>query len=202
MFSDTLRYQNMLCRYDSYALKVLDIFSVHGFPVGLIQCESALLGIPGIGSGGYRHFVEKYDRAKAYCERPFETSIGTPKRTVHITGERIGAQFTNRLPRPDEARSAYLLAASSETIGLPPCSLDAVLTDPPYFGNVQYAELIDFCYVWLRKLTGQTTGIFRLAFYANWQRTDGQPDGRAGNQPFYRRTESCVYHVRQGLETW
>ena len=29
---------------------------------------------------------------------------------------------------------------------------DAVLTDPPYFRNVQYAELMDFCYVWLRTL--------------------------------------------------
>lgn len=30
--SDLLRYQNMLCRYDTMALKSLDIFSVHGFP--------------------------------------------------------------------------------------------------------------------------------------------------------------------------
>ena len=44
--SDLLRYQNMLCRYDAMVLKSLDIFSVHGFPVGLIQCESNLLGIP------------------------------------------------------------------------------------------------------------------------------------------------------------
>ena len=29
--SDLLRYQNMLCRYDTMALKSLDIFSVHGF---------------------------------------------------------------------------------------------------------------------------------------------------------------------------
>ena len=46
--SDLLRYQNMLCRYDTMALKSLDIFSVHGFPVGLIQCESNLLGIPSV----------------------------------------------------------------------------------------------------------------------------------------------------------
>jgi len=43
--SDLLRYQNMLCRYDTSALKSPDIFSVHGFPVGLVQCESNLLGI-------------------------------------------------------------------------------------------------------------------------------------------------------------
>jgi len=62
VFSDILRYQNMLCRYDTYALKVLDVFSVHGFPVGLAQCENSLLGVPKIGSGAFRHFVAKYDR--------------------------------------------------------------------------------------------------------------------------------------------
>lgn len=40
--SDLVRYQNMLCRYDSMALKSLDVFSIHGFPVSLIQCESNL----------------------------------------------------------------------------------------------------------------------------------------------------------------
>jgi len=60
VFSDFLRYQNMLCRYDTYALKCQDIFSVHGFPVGLVQCENNLSGIPKVGSGSFRHFVSKY----------------------------------------------------------------------------------------------------------------------------------------------
>src|SRR5438477_6059387 len=76
--SDLLRYQNMLCRYDTMALKSLDIFSVHGFPVGLVQCESNFLGIAhrrtgtNIGSGGWVNIVEKYMKAKAYCVQPFE----------------------------------------------------------------------------------------------------------------------------------
>ena len=73
VFSDFLRYQNMLCRYDTYALKCQDIFSVHGFPVGLVQCENNLLGLPKVGAGGFRHFIEKYLRAKDYCTHPFET---------------------------------------------------------------------------------------------------------------------------------
>ena len=44
--SDLLRYQNMLCRYDTMALKSLDIFSIHGFPVGYVQVESNLLWVP------------------------------------------------------------------------------------------------------------------------------------------------------------
>src|SRR5436853_4934288 len=75
--SDLLRYQNMLCRYDTMALKSLDVFSVHGFPVGLIQCESNLLGISGrngapVGSGGWLNIVEKFAKAKRYCVQPFE----------------------------------------------------------------------------------------------------------------------------------
>jgi putative DNA methylase len=162
VFSDTLRYQNMLCRYDSYALKIIDIFSVHGFPVSLIQCENSLLGIPKIGGGGFRHFVEKYHRAKAYCEKPFETYLGRPKKKIFISGERIGARLVSDFPRTQNHKVAYLQAASADALELPPASLDAVLTDPPYFANVQYAELMDFCYVWLRKHLADDIPTFRL----------------------------------------
>jgi len=179
VFSDTLRYQNMLCRYDSYALKIIDIFSVHGFPVSLIQCENALLGIPRVGSGGFRHFVEKYDRAKAYCEKPFETYPSRPKKTISIPGERIGARLVSDFPQPDGPKSAYLHAVSAETLSLPPASLDAVLTDPPYFANVQYAELMDFCYVWLRKHLADTVPAFRPASTrAEGELTVNQTEGR------------------------
>jgi hypothetical protein len=62
---DLLRYQIMLCCYDTMALKSLDIFSVHGFPAGLVQAESNLLGIhngnsTNVGSGGWTNIIEKY----------------------------------------------------------------------------------------------------------------------------------------------
>ncbi len=49
-------------------------------------------------------------------------------------------------------------------IDLVPESLDAVFTDPPYFGNVQYGELMDFCYVWLKQLvSSEAEGFDRLS---------------------------------------
>jgi putative DNA methylase len=33
-------------------------------------------------------------------------------------------------------------------------SFDAVLTDPPYYDNVPYSYLSDFCYVWLKRVVG------------------------------------------------
>jgi adenine-specific DNA methylase len=161
VFSDFLRYQNMLCRYDTYALKCQDIFSVHGFPVGLIQCENNLLGIPRVGSGSFRHFVEKYLRAKRYCKAPFETrQDGRRKEVVYITGERIEARFVDTFPTADE-RQAYLRAAPATDVPLPSASLDGVFTDPPYFDNVQYAELMDFCFTWLRLGLADEFGEFR-----------------------------------------
>jgi hypothetical protein len=153
--SDLLRYQNMLCRYDTMALKSLDVFSVHGFPVGLVQCESNLLGIVGasgrnVGSGGWSNVVEKYAGAKRYCGAPFEVRVeGAPSRRtrVPIEGEWIGERREGARPR-----SVALRCASSAGVELRPASLDAVLTDPPYFGNVQYGELMEFCHVWLRRL--------------------------------------------------
>lgn len=151
VFSDILRYQNMLCRYDTYALKCQDIFSVHGFPVGLVQCENNLLGIPRVGSGAFRHFVEKYLRAKDYCAHPFETRIENGrKRIVPVEGERIEAAMSDSPPMNGAQRRAFLYAGPATEVDLAGVALDGVFTDPPYFDNVQYAELIDFCYVWLR----------------------------------------------------
>lgn len=154
VFSDFLRYQNLLCRYDTYALKCQDIFSVHGFPVGLIACENNVLGIPRIGSGSFIHFVAKFAKAKEYAQRPFETERnGARKRVVPIEGESIEAELVDAEPSAD-LPAAWLSCGPSQHLDLRPGSLDGVFTDPPYFDNVQYAELMDFCFVWLRQLLG------------------------------------------------
>jgi len=153
----------MLCRYDTVALKSLDIFSIHGFPVGLIQCESNLLGIQDpardvpVGSGGWLNVIEKFGRAKAYCESPFEVRhVGARKTIVRTEGEWIG----DRSARRSQSRSVDIRCADAGQSQLNPGTVDAILTDPPYYGNVQYAELMDFCYVWLRLLVGHGDAAF------------------------------------------
>ncbi len=162
--SDLLRYQNMLCRYDAIALKSLDIFSVHGFPVGLIQCESNFLGIQNsrkgnnVGSGGWSNIIAKFSKAKEYCDAPFEIRHQAGrKHRVTIHKEWIGdtGNGSERLPRKVDISCSD--AAQKKIVEN---SLDAVFTDPPYFGNVQYAELMDFCYVWLRKMLGKNIKAF------------------------------------------
>ena len=186
--SDLLRYQNMLCRYDTMALKSLDIFSVHGFPVGLVQCESNFLGIvngtgSNVGSGGWSNIVDKYVKAKSYCEAPYEVRhIGSRKVRVTIEGERIGESLNGT------RRGVAISCRSATETELSPNSLDGVFTDPPYFGNVQYGELMDFCYVWLRRLVGNETEGFDRP-------STRSPDELTGNVTQKRGLE----HFTEGL---
>ncbi len=191
--SDLLRYQNMLCRYDTSALKSLDIFSVHGFPVGLIECESNFLGImePGrsmcVGSGGWANIIEKFKKAKSYCDFPFEVRHqGGKKKLIPIKGEWIGDHLN--CDDSETSRVIDISCQDAASSNLPDAFLDAVFTDPPYFGNVQYAELMDFCYVWLRKVVGQDLP----AFSRDSTRT---PDELTGNVDMGRGLE----HFTKGI---
>jgi hypothetical protein len=169
-------------------LKCQDIFSVHGFPVGLVQCENNLLGIPNIGSGAFRHFVEKYLRAKDYCVNPFETlQEGRRKTLVPIVGESLGAEVVGRFPK-GENPEADIRAMPAWDMPLPKGSLDGVFTDPPYFDNVQYAELMDFCFAWLRiGLKGELPEFEKT--------TTRTPDELTGNETLGRGME----HFTGGL---
>jgi len=199
--SDLLRYQNMVCRYDTMALKSLDIFSVHGFPVGLVQCESNLLGIANgggvsVGSGGWSNIIEKYMKAKQYCDTPFETCHdGARKVQVPITGEWIGDN------RGDEnGRTVSILCQSATSTDLPPACLDGVFTDPPYFGNVQYAELMDFCYVWLRKLADGAIPAFQSLTTRNQDELTGNVTMERGLAHFTEGLAAVFSNMSRALK--
>ncbi len=203
--SDLLRYQNMLCRYDTMALKSLDIFSVHGFPVGLIQCESNILGIVDagkggcVGSGGWKNIIDKFRKAKLYCDAPFEVRHkGLRKEIVPIAGEWIG-DYRNG-GSTGKHRIVKIHCEDSAASDLPDASLDAVFTDPPYFGNVQYAELMDFCYVWLRRLVGEKVEAFAGASTRNPQELTGNADMGRDLEHFTEGLSSVFQRMAKALK--
>ena len=203
--SDLLRYQNMLCRYDTRALKSLDIFSVHGFPVGLIQCESNLLGIiePGrnmcVGSGGWANIIEKFKKAKAYCDNPFEVKHHRRrKQIIPVKGEWIGDHLNSS--GAVQPRIVDISCKDAASSSIPEASLDGVFTDPPYFGNVQYAELMDFCYVWLRRLVAGTSQAFSVDSTRNPDELTGNVDMGRGLTHFTEGLSSVFQRMAKALK--
>jgi adenine-specific DNA methylase len=200
VFSDILRYNNMLCRYDTYALKCQDIFSVHGFPVGLVQCENNVLGIDGVGSGGFVHFVEKYKRAKDYCARPFEVAAAKGGKALNIEGETIGSTIPAQNGMQAWPKSAVLLCQPSHLATVPSRSLDGVFTDPPYFANVQYAELMDFCFVWLRDVLGSSMASFAATTTRSKHEVTGNQSLRRGIDEFADGLSKVFCRFATGLK--
>jgi adenine-specific DNA methylase len=150
--SDLARYQNALCRYDRQAHKATDVFAVHAFPVPRVICEPNPVAAAGLSSGGFAHIAAKYERAKRWCEMPYETRVRPDGRLTRHTldGERVAARLVEGgVPAAGEAS---LRCGSMADHPLPPESVDIVLTDPPYFDAVRYAQLADFHHAWLRRL--------------------------------------------------
>ncbi len=50
--------------------------------------------------------------------------------------------------------SATVIRGSATALPLADESFDAVITDPPYYDNISYADLSDFFYVWLKRSVG------------------------------------------------
>jgi len=62
----------------------------------------------------------------------------------------------SELPRSRNARLAAITLGSATNLpNVGDKSISAVVVDPPYAGNVQYSELADFFYVWLKRTQGQ-----------------------------------------------
>ncbi len=53
---------------------------------------------------------------------------------------------------------AHLKRGDASRLNISHTSMDAVITDPPYYDSVTYAELSDFFYVWLKRSIGEYHG--------------------------------------------
>lgn len=54
----------------------------------------------------------------------------------------------------NDGLAGILQRSSATSMSIESASLDAVITDPPYFDSVPYADLSDFFYVWLKRSIG------------------------------------------------
>lgn len=78
---------------------------------------------------------------------PFSGASGSISKYVAETAATIEALSQIMGPR-------QVLRASATVLPLPDASFDAVITDPPYYDNISYADLSDFFYVWLKRSIG------------------------------------------------
>ncbi|GGP41042.1 DUF1156 domain-containing protein [Streptomyces abikoensis] len=82
-----------------------------------------------------------------YEANPFAGASGDVRKYLKETADLV--QRLSALPSP-----ANCVRGSAASLPLPDNSQDAVITDPPYYDNISYADLSDFFYVWLKRSVG------------------------------------------------
>lgn len=152
--SDSLNANNMFCKYNPQAAKLEPLFGHHVFWMPQTPVENNIWGTK-YGRGSFKRYLAKTLKALEYAKKPYEIRVRNGKRErVYIPAERVSARSVesfSKLSNSDD--NVMLLASTSENLRdvIPDKSIDAVITDPPYYDNVMYSELSDFFYVWLHQ---------------------------------------------------
>jgi len=90
------------------------------------------------------NFFDKVIEAKRYCQQPFEK--------LKEDGEVVQHYVQNE--STSEERMQSLRCKTAERLELEDQTVDCVITDPPYYDNVQYSELSEYFYCWLHQVLG------------------------------------------------
>jgi adenine-specific DNA methylase len=147
-FSEFLEFQNTLCDYARNKNHLYNLFKTHAFHPPLNPVENNIWGSKGGGRGIFNNEIEKIIKAKEYNIFPYEkyinNGITVEKKSKIIIEGRIGKLFN------ETEKNIMVSCGDSSYLNIPDNSIDAVITDPPYYGNVMYSELSEFYYAWLR----------------------------------------------------
>lgn len=157
LFSSTFEFNNMFCSFKGEGTgAVRPIFSNHILKPERTPLENSVWGTVKSSGTFSTLFESRLIRAKRYLDEPFEVNFERP-----ITGKRTGPKKIVASKPIDvqcvesweefnsTANSLMVLNGDSSRLPLPDSSVDAVVTDPPYFDFVHYSELSDFFFAWL-----------------------------------------------------
>ena len=149
LFSGLLEFNNMFASYKGEGTgAVRHMFAHHVLKPERTPLEANLWGTAK-SSGSFRTMFEgRIRRALNYAENPFELRIngkGTEK--VFGLSRSMGGPIARSYEQFAKGGNVYLSCGDSSATDLPSNSVDAVITDPPFFDNVHYSELADFLHV-------------------------------------------------------
>lgn len=168
LFSGILEYNNMFCSYKGEGTgAVRPLFSHHILKPERMALENVVWGTPKSSGCFSTLFYSRLHAGLAYRQEPFELQV--TKDRANVKGQKVfglSQSVTTSIATSfdsldQEGHKALLLCTDSSHLDIPDQSVDAVITDPPYFDFVHYSELADFFYAWLHMSLGQDYEEFR-----------------------------------------
>ncbi|MCY4344947.1 MAG: DNA methyltransferase [Gammaproteobacteria bacterium] len=158
LFSGMLEFNNMFASYKGEGTgAVRHMFAHHILKPERVPLEANVWGTPKSSGSFMTLFKRRIGRTLEYARDPFELRrrrengrVRTEK--VYGLSEPLGYDIATELRFFEEGRRLYLSCGDSSRTDLRTGSVDAIVTDPPFFDNVHYSQLADFFHVWQRHI--------------------------------------------------
>lgn len=161
LFSGALEFNNMFASYKGEGTgAVRHMFAHHILKPERVPLEANLWGTPKSSGSFMTMFEGRIRRALDYAENPFELQLQekTGKKVsqkIFGLSESLGFDLAADYESFSEGKKIYLSCGDSSATDLADKSVDAIITDPPFFDNVHYSQLADFFHVWQRHILGE-----------------------------------------------
>ncbi|PID85269.1 MAG: hypothetical protein CSB13_08905 [Chloroflexi bacterium] len=160
LISTSLEFNTLLCGYKGYGTKtkrpgsIRHAFTYHAYTFPYTAVENNPLYHRRASGNLQNLFASRIVRGRTWAKQPVERqpTKNTGYKKVEIAGEvDVGQEVFSFAALKEGSRRFLLQQGSSTSLQLPDHSVDFVVTDPPYFDNVQYSDLAAFFRVWLRQ---------------------------------------------------
>lgn len=154
LFSGTLEFNNMFASFKGEGTgAVRHMFYHHILKPERTPLEANVWGTAKSSGAFSTLFRSRILRALEYAENPFELRIGKPASTkVYGLSRSLVHDPARTFAEFEQGKAVYLACRDSATTDLRQESVDAIITDPPFFDNVHYSQLADFFYAWQRHI--------------------------------------------------
>lgn len=160
LFSGILEFNNLFTSYKGEGTgAVRHMFAHHILKPERVPIEANVWGTSKSSGSFSTMFQTRIRRALNYADNPFElrTGVQNGKRAndkVFGLSEKIGFSLATDYRDFANGKRIYVSCGDSSSTDIADGSVDAVLTDPPFFDNVHYSQLSDFFHVWQRHILG------------------------------------------------
>jgi adenine-specific DNA methylase len=142
-FSNSLNDNNQFCRFAQPRNHLVGVFARHDYQPKSDPLEGNVFGTK-FGHGGFSGYFRNLVEGIEFQKRPYDIKINDGEKTFVYS-----APLGNDVDLRCESASSMVVK-----------HYDFVITDPPYAGNVNYSELGDFFYVWLRLILSNNYSCF------------------------------------------
>ena len=159
LVSTSLEFNSMLCGYKGWYKRrpgaIRHVFALHAYSFQYTALENNPVNSRKSSGNLQILFRDRIERGRKWASLPVERKVGDNGKSelVSIPGEiDSGVEALNQSNLRDGSHKFWLIHGDSRNLPIEDNSVDLIVTDPPYYDNVQYSNLAAFFRVWLPHL--------------------------------------------------